>query len=169
MFLNRLGRIYEKTITAFHALGSGLVLIMMVFIVMDVLGRAMFSRPLTGAPELVKVTLVALVFLGLAKTLSEGRHIRVTILQNRVSPKTGAILNLIADITGALVLILICLSSWDLMIEAIKAGEYEGAGALRVPTSPLRIIIVVCSALTVIRFVINAIQSSRIVFFGHKE
>lgn len=153
--------LYERIITWLHLLGSGVVFLLMLIIVGDVVGRAGFNCPITGAPELVKVSLVGILFLGLAKTLRMGKHIRVTLLMNRTSPTVRAGLDLLANLFGSLVLALLCYSSWGLTVEAWKVGEFEGAGALRVPTYPLRALIVVCSFLTVIQFAASVLQVLR--------
>lgn len=154
-------KLYDYLVTGLHIIGSGIVFILMAVIVVDVFGRAFFNQPLTGTPELVKVSLVGLLFLGMAKTLRMGKHIRATVIVNRASPKIAAGLNFFANLCGLIVFILLLYSSWGLTIEAWKIGEFEGAGALRVPTYPLRTLILVCSFLTAIQFVLNLIHDGR--------
>lgn len=154
-------RAYENLITWLHIIGSGVVFALMFVIVGDVVGRAFFNHPITGAPELAKVSLVAVLFLGLAKTLRMGKHIRATLLINRASPAAAAGLDLLANLGGLFVFILLCYSSWGLAVEAWDVGEFEGAGSLRVPTYPLRALILICSALTAIQFTANVLETLR--------
>jgi len=168
MIFKTLEKIYDRFITGLHLLGSAMVFILMMIIVGDVFGRVLFNHPLTGAPELAKVSLVALLFLGLAKTLRMDKHIRATAIIGRVGPRAEAGLNLIANVFGLLVFILLCWSSWDLMVAAWQAGEYEGAGALRVPTYHLRSLIVLCSGLTAVQFALNLVHEGRRLLAGAK-
>ena len=147
-----------------HVLGAALVFILMAVIVIDVLGRAFMNSPLTGAPELAKVTLVALLFLGVSKTQQQNRHIRATFLMGRVSPRIRAGLNILAGLGGISVFSLLCVSGWGLMIDAWKIWEYEGAGALRVPVYPLRTLIVLCGALMVVQLLGRIIGDVRRLF-----
>jgi TRAP-type C4-dicarboxylate transport system permease small subunit len=157
-------RWFDHIITGMHAMGTALVFILMTVIVLDVLGRAFLNHPLTGGPELAKVTLVALLFLGLSKTQQQNRHIRATFLLGRVSFRTRACLNILAGWLGIVVFSLLCVSGWDLMIESWRIWEYEGAGALRVPIYPLRTLIVLCGALMVIQLLRQMIGDFRRLF-----
>jgi TRAP-type C4-dicarboxylate transport system permease small subunit len=161
MALKTLDMFFARFITGLHLIGSAMVFVLMVIIVSDVFGRALFNHPLTGAPELAKVSLVALLFLGMAKTLRTDKHIRATVLLQRSGPGLAAGLNLLANACGLFVLGLLCWSSWELMVEAWKVGEYEGAGALRVPTYHLRSLIVLCGVLTAIQFAVNLVGDGR--------
>jgi TRAP-type C4-dicarboxylate transport system permease small subunit len=153
---------YETLVTWLHVIGSGVVFILMLVIVSDVVGRAVFNHPVTGTPELAKVSLVGVLFLGLAKTLRMGKHIRATLLVNRASPVVAAGLDLLANLFGLFVFVLLCYSSWGLTVEAWEVGEFEGAGSLRVPTYPLRTLILVCSLLTLIQFAVNVFEALRL-------
>ena len=148
-------KVFGGLLKGLHVIGAGLVFLLMAVIVSDVFGRAFFGRPVTGAPELVRVGLVALLFLGVAQTLRHDRHIRATILKGRVSRRAGAGLDLLANSCGLIVFVLLCYSSWGLAREAWRINEFEGAGALRVPTYPLRTIILLGGFLTVIQLIVN--------------
>lgn len=130
----------------------------MLIIVVDVAGRVFFNHPLTGAPEMVKVSLVALVFLEITYTLRQGRHVRSTIILGRVSPRVRILLLILADLIGMILFILLCYSSWHLTVQSWQVLEYEGEGALKVPTYPVRTIILVCSGLMVIQYCLNLIK-----------
>jgi len=146
---------YDRLLTGLHIGGAALIFVLMMIIVLDVLGRTILNHPLTGTPELVKVTIVTVLFLGMAKTLRSGKHIRATVLIDRVSSKIKIGLNLLANIGGLILFALIVWSSWYLLLEAWQINEFEGAGALRIPTTPIRALILFCSFLTALQFIIN--------------
>lgn len=129
------------------------------FITADVAGRVFFNQPLTGAHELVKVSLVALVFLHIPHTLWVDRHIRSDILTSRMKENIRLILQVLTHILGALLFAGIVVSSWHHMITAWETGVYEGAGALRVPLAPVRTIVIIGSIVTGALFVIRAIEN----------
>ncbi len=150
---------FDKVLTCLHVAGSALIMALMLVIVCDVLGRALFNKPLTGAPELVRTAVVGLLFLGLAKTLRSGRQIRATLLLSRVSRRAAAGLDLLACLAGILLFVLLVYSAWELLVEAWRVNEFEGAGALRVPTTPLRALIVISAMLTLIQLMMDALKS----------
>ena len=55
------------------------------------------------------------------------------------------------------------------MLEAWEIGEYEGEGALRVPTAPIRTILVLGAALTMILYAVRTIEKLANVINGKKE
>ncbi|MEJ2719453.1 MAG: TRAP transporter small permease, partial [Deltaproteobacteria bacterium] len=141
------------SITGFlNGLASFWIFLLTIAIVTDVVGRSIFNRPLTGTPELVKVSLVAIVFLEITHTLREGRHVRSTILLSKVSPGAMLVLEGLANLLGLVLFALLCYSSWPLTVAAWRCLEYEGEGSLCVPTYPVRTIILVTSALMVIQY-----------------
>lgn len=150
------------SITGFmNGLASFWIFLLTVAIVTDVVGRSIFNHPLTGTPELVKVSLVAIVFLEITHTLREGRHVRSTILLSKVSPGAMLVLDGLANLLGLVLFALLCYSSWPLTVTAWRCFEYEGEGALCVPTYPVRTIILVTSAFMVIQYGIFLIDDVR--------
>ena len=61
-----------------------ILLLMVVLITVDVLGRYFFSRPTYVADELSGYFLVVIIFLSLAQTQKKGRHVISTALTSRL-------------------------------------------------------------------------------------
>jgi TRAP-type mannitol/chloroaromatic compound transport system permease small subunit len=157
------------SVTGFmNGLASFWIFLLTIAIVTDVVGRSIFNHPLTGTPELVKVSLVAIVFLEITHTLREGRHVRSTIILSRVSPGAMLVLDGMANLLGMVLFTFLCYSSWPLTVTAWSCLEYEGEGALCVPTYPVRTIILVTSALMVIQYGIFLIDDVRSGLAGTK-
>lgn len=150
---------YEHLVTAMHWASAVLICLLMMLIVGDIGGRAFFNSPIAGTPELAKISLVAILFLGITKTLKMGRHVRGTVIADRISPKYAVALDILANGCGLILFVLLCYSSWHLTWAAWEIGEYEGEGALRVPTSPLRTLILLSGILMSIQFALNIGQS----------
>ena len=51
----------------------------------------------------------------------------------------------LSNLLGFLFFIALVYASWEPFAEAVAIGEYEGEGALRVPTYPVRLLIVLTS------------------------
>ena len=50
----------------------------------DVIGRGAFNAPIPGVPEIVKFSIVGMVWLQMAYTLRTGSHLRTTLLLARM-------------------------------------------------------------------------------------
>ena len=161
---SRFDKVFGGFCSVLNASATFWISILMLIIVADVAGRVFFNHPLTGAPELVKVSLVALVFLEITHTLREGRHVRSTIILGRVSPRVRDLLLILADLIGMILFILLCYSSWHLTVQSWEVLEYEGEGALNVPTYPVRTIILFCSGLMVIQYCLDLIKNAKNLF-----
>jgi TRAP-type C4-dicarboxylate transport system permease small subunit len=143
--------------------------LLMFFMTADVFGRIFLNHPLTGAPELVKVSLVGVVYLHMPYTLWIGRHIRSDLLSSRMGPRLRITMDVVMHILGAALFAGIFFASWDGMFEAWEIGEYEGEGALRVPTAPIRTILVLGTGLTMFLYSVRTIEKLANVINGKKE
>lgn len=143
--------------------------LLMFFMTADVFGRIFLNHPLTGAPELVKVSLVGVVYLHMPYTLWINRHIRSDLLSVRMGPKLKIAMDIIMHLLGTALFAAIFFASWDPMFEAWKIGEYEGEGALRVPTAPIRTILVLGTCLTMVLYAVRAAEKISKILFVEKE
>lgn len=155
-----------------NAIGSAWILGLMILVVGDVLGRALtgvltwvsggavvVNLAIRGTPELVKLSIVSIVFLQLADTLRQGRHVRSTVFVDRLPARRAEVVNLVAHGLGAVLCLMIVWSSWDNAVRAWRIGEYEGEGALRVPVGPSRTIIILGAALFGLQFLVLALNN----------
>lgn len=144
-----------------NAVGTVWVAAITVLVCADILGRVLFSFPITGVPEIVKVSIVAIVWLQIPHTLKIGGHLRSDVVLRRLSGRGRSILDLFAYVLGALVFGLLVFSGWDTMIMAWEIGEFEGELPVRVPTYPLRSIVLLGAALTCLQFLLMAAEVVR--------
>ncbi len=143
---------------ALNAVGTVWVAAITVLICADILGRVLFSFPITGVPEIVKVSIVAIVWLQIPHTLRIGGHLRSDIVLRALSGRGRAIVNLFSYALGALIFGLLVFSGWDTMIQAWEMGEFEGELPVRIPTYPLRSIVLLCAGLTCLQFLLMAAE-----------
>lgn len=144
-----------------NAIGTAWVAALTVLICADILGRVLFRFPLVGVPEIVKVSIVAIVWLQIPHTLKTGGHLRSDILMRYMPGRMRAAVDLLACVLGALIFGLLVYSGWDTMIQAWEMGEFEGELPVRVPTYPLRSIVLLGAALTALQFVLMALEAVR--------
>ena len=88
-----------------HQIGwisGGLVLIMMIAVVREVLGRYLFANPSDWSLELSCYLVVAMGYLSAAFTELKGRHIRIDFLYDRMKGKTKLVADIIISAVGLL-------------------------------------------------------------------
>lgn len=132
---------------------------MLVFLVTaDVTGRFIFNYPITGIPEIIQASLVGIAFLYLPYITRGGRQVRSDLAKSLLGPNFNGIMGIISSLLGVAVFCLILFTNWNDMIEAWRIGEWEGQGALHVPTAPFRAILIVGSGLTAIFYAVRCYE-----------
>lgn len=120
---------------ALAVLCGAMLLAMMFLTVGDVVGRYLFSRPVTGATELTEMMLVAVVFLGLPAVSLDRDHVAVDILTDHLPARVQPWREVTVALLSAVVLAVI---AWRIWIYAGQIGAYGGAtNSLRLPLAPL--------------------------------
>jgi len=151
---------FHRLTGAMNAIGTGWILVLMVLINTDVIGRDVFGAPVRGVTEIVSMSIVGIVFMQLADTLRAGRFTRAEVLLGylqRRQPRLARGVQGVFHAVGAALLMVILWASWGPLEEAIRIGEYVGAvGDFVAPMWPVRSIIVLGSACTALTFLFLA-------------
>ena len=111
----------------------------------DVMGRTVFNHPIPGTKEILQNSVVSITFLQIPLAIYSGSMLRTSILADAVPAPVRRILRTIASLLGLAVFIGLLWSTWPSFWDAYRIGEYEGEGALRVPTWPVRGTVLVMS------------------------
>ena len=128
-----------------HVVSAFWVLILAAIIFVDVMGRYLFSQPLLGATEIIANSVVSITFLQLPLAIRQGGMIRSTLLYDAVGERVRRVLRTLAYVLGLAFFLGTAYSAWGPALEALAVSEYEGEGALRVPTYPVRFLVVATS------------------------
>ena len=128
-------------------------------ILVDVLGRGLFNSPLAGTAEIVANSVVAIAFLQLNHSIRMDGMLRAEILEPYLPKAIALWLRAIGCLLGALLFSAIAWSAWGPMLEAWRIGEYAGnEGSLKVPTYPVRTLLVCMCGLAAFNYLIMARQ-----------
>lgn len=125
-----------------HVISAGWVLILGLAIVADVLGRSLFSAPIQGTTEVIKNSVVAITFMQIPLAILSGSMLRTEIFADRLPPTGRKLFRTVGYLLGAALFLLIAWASLEPAAYAYRIGEYEGEGALRVATWPIRFLLI---------------------------
>ncbi len=126
-------RLFDGLTRGMNALGTCLVLFIMGVVLADVIGRGLFSRPLTGTAEMVAMSIAVVVFLQFPSTLAAGRVIAADGLVERLgkrSVRAEQWLLALHHAVGAGLFALTGRYVWPLLRIAYDSGDYYGTPAM---------------------------------------
>ncbi|MEM8590519.1 MAG: TRAP transporter small permease [Pseudomonadota bacterium] len=128
-----------------HVISAFWVLVLAVMIFVDVMGRYFFDSPLLGTAEIIKNSVVSVTFLQLPLAIYTGSMLRTTVMAELTGPIGRRLIRTLTALLGIAFFLGTAFSTWDPMVDAWAIGEYEGEGALRVPTYPVRTLVLITS------------------------
>ena len=162
--LSALGWCLNKAVTSLNALGTLIIIALMVLICTDVVGRNVFQTSLPGVIELAELGIVSIVFLQIADTLKSGKLMRsdalITVILAR-APRIGLGLNVVFDATGGVLFYFIANGAFGRFWNAWTGGFYLGnLGSFTAPTWPMELCVTLGSGLMCILFAIEAVRKT---------
>lgn len=140
--------VWEKLLS--HIFGGTILIVMMVLISTDVLGRYMFNFPLQGTNELVEFLMVGLFYFTVSHAQALRTHIRVEFLLAYLSPRLRIKLDIFSHLLGALIFALIAWQSGRAALQAWELGETT-FGVILFPLFPSKILVPLGSLLFCLR------------------
>lgn len=156
---------FGKLVLGMGALGTIGIFFLMVLINTDVVSRALFDAPLPGVPEIVQVTVVAIVFLQVTQSLAGGRFTRSPVIHSIIiahRPRLGRLLTLLFHLTGAALMGLIVAAEIPRVVDALAQGQYFGnRGVFVLPRWPLDLTVALGSLVCAVQFLVMAWRDFR--------
>lgn len=147
------------------AVGTAWILLMMVLVNADVIGRAALSAPIRGVPEFVGLSIVGIVFLQAGHALASGRFTRSDALLDQLAlrrPRVAAGLEAVHSLAGAAFFSILAWALWPRLLRAIAEGDYVGAaGDFTLPVWPIRVLMVAGSVMVIGIYLILAAAAIR--------
>ncbi|MEM7303832.1 MAG: TRAP transporter small permease subunit [Pseudomonadota bacterium] len=145
-----------------NVVGSLLIMGLVVLIAVDVIGRNLFGAPISGVPEMISLSIVAIVFLQAPQALRAGRFTRsdglINVLQARF-PGITLCLETIFDMMGICVLSAIIYAHWPIMTRSWHRGDFVGAvGDFTAPTWPVKAMLAIGAILLALQFAARIIR-----------
>ena len=137
--MRRIQKILDTITTGVSWIGASALVLMVLIVVANVVGRYLLRKPVLGAVEMVGLLTVITVFCVLAFTEAKGAHIVVDILLSRLRDRTKAILASIMSFLGAVFFIIMGWQGWDLMLSNLSPFV-RTTGVLSIPFAPFMLV-----------------------------
>ena len=158
-------RIVGSAVMSTNALAAVWVMLMMLAVVADIIGRFLFNSPIAGTTEMVTLSVVAILYLQLACTLRSGAMTRSDALINRLlvsRPRLGYALNILFCIAGVVLMGAIISVAWPKWLDAYDSDFYVGViGVFAFPDWPRLLIVFIGCTLTGLQFLMLAARDVR--------
>ena len=157
--------VFDRLIVGMNALGSVWILLLILLVNADALGRSFFTHPIVGTHELIQISIVGIVFMQLADAIRARRLTRadafLDMLQRRW-PRIGAALEGAFLLLGAAYMAIGLWGSVPLLREALQRNSWIGnEGVFTAPVWPVKTIIVIGLAVCMLQFLRMATASLR--------
>lgn len=149
-----LRRVVDSCTTGLNVLGTLLIVVIMLLVNADVFGRALLNAPVSGVPEMVSMSIVAIVFLQVAQAFRKGRLTRTDALPNllaRRAPRLRLGVEALFGVAAGFLVWQIYSASLPLFQKAWVRNTFEGTvGDFTAPIWPVKLIILIgCLALLI--------------------
>lgn len=155
-----IGRSFAAVVAGMNAAGTVGIVLLMVVINADIIGRNLFGTPILGVAELVRLVIVGVVFLQGAHTLSLGRLTRSTLgldMAARFRPAVARALDALFHLLGAALCAVIAWGGWPQFAKSWTRGEFLGAeGVFTLPIWPVKALVVFGCVMLSIQFCVAA-------------
>ena len=139
-----------------NVVGTVLIIVMAVAVNADILGRELFNRPIAGVTEFVGLSIVAVVFLQMANTLREDRHVSNDLIMawvGRTRPHAARFCYAVFHLIGALLLALVTWYVVPIFAENYSGNYYKGTtGVIEIPVWPFMLVVLIGAATTVLQY-----------------
>ncbi|OVZ62228.1 MULTISPECIES: TRAP transporter small permease subunit [unclassified Pigmentiphaga] len=153
-------RILDACTAALNAVGTLLIVGVMVAINSDIVGRAFFGHPISGVPEMVSMSIVAIVFLQVAHSLRLGGLTRAEVLLDKLAPRGRAGLEALYCLIGAAFCAVLFNGLVPLFERAWTRDLFVGAiGDFTAPIWPVRLIMLVGTVALGLQFLARAVRA----------
>ena len=127
------------------------------FLVMAaIIGRGLFNTPIHGTAEMVAASIVIIVFLQAGYAIRSRSMLKADFLVVKFPESIQRILLDFSYLLGACFFLMIITGGWEESILSYVENEFEGEGALRVPSWPARWTVLLGSALAMVNYLVMA-------------
>ena len=149
-----LRRLIRKSTLYMSNLGMFALIPMMLLTTGEVIGRAVWSKPIPGSMELSGYMLAVFILLGVAYTQQVKGHIRVSMLISLLPVRTQACLEAFTSLLSLCIVAVIAWQGWVIAME-----ERAVSDMLRIPQAPFKFLVFVAGLLLSLELLLDLVDS----------
>lgn len=146
----------DKVAKIMMVMAAGWAFVLTFVIIADITARGLFNNPLNGTREIVANSIVIIVFLQAGYAIRSRSMLSADFLIDACPVWVRRAALAFGYLLGAFFFITIILGGWDLARDSWVGGEFEGEGALHIPSWPTRFMILIGSGFAVINYLVLA-------------
>jgi TRAP-type mannitol/chloroaromatic compound transport system permease small subunit len=158
-------RLLDGLTRGMNALGTCVVLFIMGVVLTDVIGRGLFSKPLTGTAEMVAMSIAVVVYLQFPSTLAAGRVIAADGLVAWLGKRSVRAEQWLLGVHHAIGAGLFAVTAryvWALLLIAYDSGDYYGNPAMfSFPKWPIISVVLLGCAIMSLQYLLMALGFMR--------
>lgn len=156
---------FGRLTVALSVVGTVLIVIMAIAVNCDILGRELFNRPVPGVTEFLGLAIVSVVFLQIANTSREDRHISNDLIVSWIGatrPRLALFIYAVFHLLGAAMFALIVWFVIPIFVENYQGEYYKGtAGYIEIPVWPFVGTVVIGAAAAAVQYFLLAVRDFR--------
>jgi len=156
-FFSTLKSTYDQLIIGLNYISVAVIFLMAFLVFSDVVGRYFFNHPIPGTTELVKCAIIVIIFLGITYTMQQDRHIRTTVIMDRLPPGIKLWCEVLACVIGVVIFVSMCHFSLQAAWDSWIVREFDGV-QVKVPVYPSRFALVLGSGLLVVQYILHLVN-----------
>ncbi|MBC8459112.1 MAG: TRAP transporter small permease [Deltaproteobacteria bacterium] len=143
-------KVIQRLTLSLCYVGLFLLIPMMLLTAGDVIGRAVWARPIPGAVELSSYMLAVFILMGVAYTHQVKGHVRVSMLVSRLPEQAQSILDIITILLSLFIISILAWQGWVVGIE-----ERTVSDMLRIPQLPFRLLVSIAALFLCLELLID--------------
>lgn len=166
--LRKLRFFLDQVTMALNVMGTLLIVAVMLLVNADVIGRSFLASPISGVPEMVSMSIVAIVFLQVGQTFRMGRLTRSEAILGTLArryPRVRSFVELVFCIAAIGIMWQLLSASTPLFVKSWVRGTFEGTiGDFTAPIWPIKLIILIGCVTLIVQLVIAAVLAAHATF-----
>ena len=149
-----ISRVIQRVTRSLCYIGMFLLIPMMLLTAGDVIGRAVWSKPIPGTVELSSYMLVVFILLGVAYTHQVKGHVRVSMLTSRLPQRAQQSLEIVVTLLSLFIMLLLAWQGWVVGMEETAVSDM-----LRIPQRPFKLLVGVAAILLCLELVVDLMSA----------
>ena len=147
-------KVIQRSTLYLSYVGMFFLIPMMLITSGEVVGRAVWSRPIPGSMELSSYMLVIFILLGVAYTHQVKGHVRVSMLVSRLPERVSLVLDVMTTLLSLFIIGIMAWQGWVVGME-----ERTVSDMLRVPQFPFRLLVCVAGVFLCLELLIDLVDT----------